>query len=168
MKSFAFIVFISISFFGFSREYTDCSFDIFDDKSDAIIWYDFETAIEKNSKARKPIFIDIYTSWCGWCKKMDNSTFKEPSVVEYMNENYYAVKMDAESEDPIAFKEVLYEYKIYNGKTGYNELAVSLMGGKMSFPTFVVLSKRQVKVGKISGFQKPTELMMQLKKYAKK
>ena len=110
-----------------------------------IEWTDFEGAIDKNAKDKKLIFIDVYTGWCGWCKKMDQSTFVEPEVVEYMNKYFYAVKMDAESKDPIAFREVLYEYKMYNGK-GYNELAVNLMGGKMSFPTFIILSKREVKI----------------------
>lgn len=150
-----------------AKEYVNCS--VYEDEvPEAIEWYDFETAIDKNEEKRKPIFIDIYTGWCGWCKKMDATTFKDPEVVSYMNEHFYAVKMDAESRDPIAFKDVLYEYKTYSGGKGYNELAVNLLGGKMSFPTFVVLSKRQVKVGVISGYKKPKDLLRSLEKYSKK
>jgi thioredoxin-related protein len=134
---------------------------------DAINWLDFESAIDANNEERKPIFIDIYTAWCGWCKKMDQTTFKDPKVTAYMNENYYAVKMDAESKEAIVFKERLYEAKNYNGKT-YNELAVNLLGSKMSFPTFVILSKKQVKIATISGFKKPAQLMTSLEKFSKK
>ncbi|UKN02423.1 thioredoxin family protein [Paracrocinitomix mangrovi] len=133
--------------------------------TNAIVWMDFESAIDANEKNKKPIFIDVYTSWCGWCVKMDNSTFKDKDVVKYMNEKFYSVKMDAESKDPIAFKEVLYEYKMYNEKTGYNELAVNLLGSSMSFPSFVILSKKQVKVGVIKGYQQPSQLLAALKKY---
>lgn len=136
-----------------------------DDTEAEITWYDFETAIDKNEEDRKPIFIDIYTDWCGWCKKMDASTFKDPEVVKYMNENYYAVKMDAESKEAIAFNETLYEYKVYQGGKGYNELAVNLLGGRMSFPTFVILSKRQVKKATLRGFQKPNQLLKALKNH---
>ncbi|MBL7896947.1 MAG: DUF255 domain-containing protein, partial [Crocinitomicaceae bacterium] len=115
---------------------------------------------------KKFIFIDIYTDLCGWCKKMDASTFQDSEVVAYMTEHFYAVKMNAESKDPIAYKEVLYEYKMYNGK-GYNELAVNLLGGKMSFPSFVVLSKKEAKLGTIIGFQQPTQLLTTLKSYVK-
>ena len=138
-----------------------------DDDTAKIEWTDFEGAIDKNAKDKKLIFIDIYTGWCGWCKKMDQTTFVDPDVVEYMNEHFYAVKMDAESKDPIAFREVLYEHKMFNGK-GYNELAVNLLGGRMSFPTFVILSKREVKIATINGYKNKSDLMVVLKKYAKK
>ena len=138
-----------------------------DDDVAKIQWTDFEGAIDKNAKDKKLIFIDIYTGWCGWCKKMDQTTFVEPEVVEYMNKHFYAVKMDAETKDAIAFREVLYEHKMFNGK-GYNELAVNLLGGKMSFPTFVILSKREVKIATINGYKNKSDLMVILKKYAKK
>ncbi|MBI3135433.1 MAG: DUF255 domain-containing protein [Bacteroidetes bacterium] len=133
----------------------------------AIEWLDLETAADRNKEDKKLFFIDVYTDWCGWCKKMDQSTFQDSGVVAYMSEHFYAVKMNAESKDPIAYKEVLYEYKMFNGK-GYNELAVNLLGGKMSFPSFVVLSKKEAKLGTIVGFQKPSELLQILNGYVEK
>lgn len=148
-----------------AKEFTHCS--QLDDESNEITWYDFETAVDLAKEDKKPIFIDIYTGWCGWCKKMDNSTFKNDKVVEFMNKHYFAVKLDAETTDPIVYKEKIYEYQSY-GKSGYNELAVNLLGGKMSFPSFVILSKRQVKIAQIAGYQKPRDLLAQLEKYHKK
>jgi len=136
------------------------------DETQTIEWLDMETAAERNKEEKKFFFIDIYTDWCGWCKKMDASTFQDSEVVAYMSEHFYAVKMNAESKDPIAYNEVLYEYKLYNGK-GYNELAVNLLGGKMSFPSFVVLSKKEAKLGTIVGFQQPSQLLATLKGYVK-
>ena len=133
----------------------------------SIEWLDLETAADRNKEEKKFFFIDIYTDWCGWCKKMDQSTFKDSAVVEYMNQHFYAVKMNAESKAPIAYKEVLYESKMYSGKA-YNELAVNLLSGKMSFPSFVVLSKKEEKLGTIVGYQKPTELLLALKGFVEK
>ncbi len=131
---------------------------------DGIEWLDFETAIDRNNQERKFIFIDMYTDWCGWCKKMDASTFKQQAVIDYISEHFYAVKMNPESKESIAYKEVLYESKQYNGKA-YNELAVSLLGGKMSFPSFVVLNQREVKRGVIVGYQTEMQLINALKRY---
>ncbi|MEX1001326.1 MAG: DUF255 domain-containing protein [Crocinitomicaceae bacterium] len=170
MKSIVFILSLFVYILGFSIEAVKMksAAKLLSEDDPVIEWLDFETAMDKNEEERKFIFVDVYTHWCGWCKKMDQSTFKDKSVVAYMNEYFYAVKMDAESKEPIAYKEVLYEYKMYQGGKGYNELAVNLLGGKMSFPTFVVLSKREVKISTIRGFQKPDQLLAQLEKITKK
>lgn len=131
-----------------------------------IEWLDFETAIDRNAKNKKFIFIDIYTNWCTWCKKMDQSTFKNPDVIKYMDHYFYCVKINAESSEAIAYKEVLYELKNYGTKK-YNELAVNLMSGKISFPSFIVLNKREVKRGVINGFQTPSQLLSTLNTYTK-
>jgi len=130
-----------------------------------ITWYDFETAIDLSHENKKFIFIDIYTEWCGWCKKMDATTFMDPAVIEYMNKHFYAVKMDAETKSAIAYKGNLYEYKQYNERAGYNTLAVSLLDSKLSFPSFVVLNKNEVRKGTIVGFNSPTVLIQALKNY---
>ncbi len=129
-----------------------------------IEWLDFETAVERNEKDKKFIFIDIYTDWCGWCKKMDQSTFRSAAVVGYMKEHFYAVKMNAESKEAIAYKEVLYEPKKFGSKM-YNELAVNLLSGKMSFPSFAILNKREVKRGLINGYQTTNQLLTEMKRY---
>ena len=60
------------------------------------------------------MFIDVYTDWCGWCKRMDASTFKDPTVAAYLNANFYPVKLNAETRDTITF----------NGKTYTNSQSV--------------------------------------------
>ena len=133
----------------------------------AIEWLDFETAIERNQKAPKLIFIDVYTEWCGWCKKMDASTFVNPEVAAFMTKHFYAVKMDAEMKEAIAYNGQLFEYKQYSPKAGYNTLAVSLLDSKMSFPSFVILDKKEVKKGKIMGYKAAAPFLIELKKYVK-
>ena len=62
-------------------------------KSDKIKWYSFEEAYQLNKKKQKKIFIDVYTEWCGWCKKMDAETFANPLIAKYMSEHFYCVKL---------------------------------------------------------------------------
>jgi thioredoxin-related protein len=132
--------------------------------AEAIEWLDFESAIDKNQVEKRFIFIDLYTDWCTWCKKMDRSTFQHPSVINYIDQNFYAVKLNPEKAKAIAYKEVLYEMKPYGSKM-YNELAVNLAGGRLVFPSFIILNKREVKRGVVEGFQTPSQLLSQLRRY---
>ncbi|MBK8474174.1 MAG: thioredoxin family protein [Sphingobacteriales bacterium] len=105
----------------------------------------------------KPILIDIYADWCGWCKKLDKNTFQHPDIVEYVNENFYAVKLDAEMRTPVTVSGREYKY-ITDGRRGTHELALALTNGQMSLPTMVVLSSKMAQMGIIPGYQEPTDL----------
>ena len=68
-----------------------------------IKWYEFEEAVAKTDEEPKKIFLDLYTDWCGWCKKMDASTFKNPRIAELLNEYFYPVKFNGEHKEPVVF-----------------------------------------------------------------
>lgn len=106
---------------------------------DGIHWISFEEAVKLAEKNPKKIFIDIYTHWCGWCKKMDATTFKEEEVVKFINANFYPVKLNAETRDTIYFRDKEFKYV-----TEYkaNELAISLLSGKMGYPSYVLLDEQ--------------------------
>ena len=111
------------------------------DNTQTIKWMSFEEAIEANKTVPKKIFIDVFTNWCGWCKRMDQTTFINKDVVEYMNEYYYAVKFNAECTDTIAFA----GYTFVNGGStngrGTHQLAAALLQGKMSYPSYVFMNE---------------------------
>lgn len=126
------------------------------DKKQGIKWMSFEQAVALNQKAPKKIFIDVYTHWCGWCKRMDATTFLDSSVVNYMNEKYYAVKLDAETKDSIRFFDQTFRYKPENKA---NELAISLLNGQMSYPSFVFMDEKFALLSPLAGYQQPDQLM---------
>ncbi len=131
-------------------------------KQPTIEWLSIQEAIEKNKKKPKKVFIDVYTDWCGWCKVMDKQTFTDPFIIEYMNANFYAVKMNAEKDETINFKGKEYGFVAQGGR-GYHQLAAELMQGKMSYPTVVFLDEKMDLLQPIPGFRKPSELDMILK-----
>ena len=70
---------------------------------------------------------------------MDATTFKEAEIVEFINANFYAIKLNAETKDTIHFREK--EFK-YVAEYKANELAISLLGGKMGYPSYVLLDEQ--------------------------
>jgi len=98
----------------------------------------------KMQKNPKKVYMDVYTGWCGWCKKMDATTFQNPDLIKYINTNFYAVRLDAERKDVINF-----QGKQYNYDPNYkaNTFAVEMMKGSMSYPTSIFM---------FENFQSPT------------
>lgn len=123
-----------------------------------IKWYSIQEAVELNKKKKKKFFIDVYTDWCGWCKKMDASTFTDPVIVKYMNENYYPVKFDAESKDPININGQEYVNTNPATKRSTHQLAVALLSGKLSYPSFVFLDEEVKLITVLPGFNPPEKL----------
>ncbi len=103
-------------------------------------WYTWEEAVEASKKERRKVFVDVYTEWCGWCKKMDKTTFSDPKVVAYLNKYYYPIKLDAEQTEDILFQGKTFKF-IPSGRKGYHELAAALLDGKLSFPTVIFLNE---------------------------
>lgn len=123
-----------------------------------IDWLTLEEANELRQKEPRKILIDVYTDWCGWCKRMDATTFSDPELVEYVNANYYAVKLDAEQKEPITVGGKTYEYDPNTGRRGVHEIAKELLQGKMSYPTIVFLDERMNMIQPLPGYRDAKEM----------
>ncbi len=125
---------------------------------DKIEWISFEEAIKKSQKKPKHIFIDVYTDWCGWCKRMDATTFVDPVIVELMNEHFYAVKLDAERKDTVIFNDHPFVNTNPEGRRASHQLAQALLKGKMSYPSFVFLNGKHEWLTVVNGYTKSPEM----------
>lgn len=137
----------------------------FNAQAQEINWISWDEAVQlsKTDASPKKIFVDVYTDWCGWCKKMDKNTFQNPEVSKYMQDNFYMVKMDAEGKDPIEYQGKTFKY-IPSGRRGYHELAAALLQGRMSYPTVVFLDEKLNMLSPVPGYQQ-VEPFMQIAKY---
>ena len=95
-------------------------------------------------KSKKPFFVDFYTDWCGYCKKMDASTFRDPEVLKFVENNFLAYKLNAEKGEGPAFTR-------QNTVTGY--------------PTIKVFNSKGDVVGTIRGFVDGQRFLAELNKY---
>ena len=103
-------------------------------------WYTIEEAEELAKKQLRPIFVDVHTEWCGWCKYMMKTTFANEHIANYLNNNYYPVRFDAETQDTIIYKGDTLVNKSTK-KRSKHELAYKLLD-RFSFPSLVFLDTK--------------------------
>lgn len=98
----------------------------------AISWkFDMVAALQEAKSSGKPVMVDFYTEWCGWCKKLDSDTYTN-SNVQKLAEKFICVKVDAEKTPEIAAR---------YGVSGY--------------PTIVFLNSSGTPVERIVGYEGP-------------
>ena len=131
----------------------------------SINWISLEEAVAAQQKEPRKIMMDVYTKWCGPCKMMMANTFTNANVIEYVNENYYAVKFDAESPDHVTFQGTEFTNPDYDpnrrGRNGVHQLSRAM---KVSaYPTIVYLDENANVIAPISGYKQPGQLELYLK-----
>lgn len=133
-----------------------------------INWMSFEEAIEAQKTIPKKIFIDAYTTWCGPCKMLDKNTFHNKDVADYINQNYYAVKFNAEGNDVINYKGTEYANPNFNpntrGRNSSHEL--SQYFGVRSYPTMLFLDETANVITPLVGYKTPQQLELFLKLFS--
>ena len=126
-------------------------------------WKTIETATKMdNSKTEKLYFVDFYTSWCGWCKKMDKETFQDPVVSKILNKYYIPVKFDAEGINTFTWKGT--EYKGSPSPAGSrkqpHQFARAILGQKMGYPTTAIFKADQTTLNVLPGYFKAEEFVV--------
>ena len=117
-----------------------------------IKWYSFEEVVSLVEKDPKMVLVDVYTDWCGWCKKMDKKTFTDRKVIEYINENFYAVKMNAEDNH----KKFSFRGAEYSEQTMARAMRVS------SYPNFVIMDMAMENITQMPGYREPADFLNSL------
>ena len=151
MKKFIIILALSFSLTTYAQE---------------INWLSFQEAIELQQKEPKKIFVDFYTNWCGPCKLLDKRTFSNNNVAQYINENYYAVKFNAEGNSVVnfndkEFKNPRFDPKRVNSRNSAHELTRYF--GVNAYPSMVFIDEEQRLITQLKGYLTPQQLEPYLK-----
>ena len=134
------------------------------DKGPLVEWTSIDKSLSAVDATHKFILVDIVASWCGWCKKMDESTFTDGSVNEQLKSNFVTVKLDAEAETNLSFNGKNYGL-VQNGTRQANQLALDLgkVNGRLGYPTLVVLDEKGNKLQAFPGYKDAETLNVLLK-----
>ena len=99
---------------------------------------DWNKALQEAKKQNKPIFLDAYTSWCGPCRMLKQTTFTDKAVGEFFNKNFINVALDMEKGDGIAVAE---KYQV------------------RAYPTLIITDADQKSTSVSEGYMAPQQLI---------
>ncbi len=126
-----------------------------------IKWYTWEEAVALQAKEPRIIMVDLYTDWCGWCKRMDSTTFEDDNVAKFLNEYFYPVKFNAEQKEEINYGGKIHKF-VESGRSGYHELAAAMVDGKLGYPNFVYFNEKMERIMISPGYKGPEDVMLEL------
>ncbi|MGB5942692.1 MAG: thioredoxin family protein [Leeuwenhoekiella sp.] len=105
-----------------------------------ITWQELETTLEEEPK-KTLLFFEA--NWCAYCKKIDRVVFTKPEVIQKINSEFYAVRMDVETLEMIDFDGVSFtNTQSKTMRNGIHDLALlfaSREGQPFSLPVTVIL-----------------------------
>jgi thioredoxin-related protein len=116
-----------------------------------IKWMNYTDGINESIKTGKPVMIDFYTTWCKYCKMLEDTTYKDPGVVKTVNGSFIAIKVNAEGEDKVT----------YEGAS-ITERDLAARYGVTGFPSIWFLDGKQQKIGQIPGYEPADEFKPKL------
>jgi thioredoxin-related protein len=105
-------------------------------------WHEWENGVREAHASGKFLLVDVYTTWCGWCKKMDHSVYVHPRVQELLASRFVPVKLNAESETVVA-----------NGADHYTERECAKLLNVNSFPTTLAFDSKFQLVARLNGYR---------------
>ena len=94
----------------------------------------FDEALRKAKAAHKPLMVDFWAEWCGWCHRLDRTTYTDPRVIR-MADDFIAVKLNTEGSS--------------------QETAIAERYEVSSLPTIAFLSPSGRQIQRVQGFQGP-------------
>ena len=115
----------------------------------AVDWgHDYDAALTTAKKDKKLVMVDLYTDWCGWCKKLDKDTYSDKAVEAKLTKDFIAVKVNPEKSQ--------------------RDAKLSRDFGTTGYPHIVFVDADGKKVSEIGGYLPAAQFLEQLNKISEK
>ena len=114
-------------------------------------WLDFNKGYELAKKKNKIMLVDVYTDWCGWCKRMDKDAYAKPNIAATINDDFVAVKFNPE----ITNVSCVFEGITYTGEQWAGVISNYQISG---YPTTIFIYPKTKKSEVVVGYKNPEQM----------
>lgn len=114
------------------------------DNVSKIDWQTLQKGLDLSKKEKKPLYVFIYSTYCGWCKKFKRSTLSDEKIIKQLSEGFVAAKLNTASN---AKQE-------YDGEQS-TERQLAAMFGIRGVPTSVFMDNDGKVIAKLPGYSPP-------------
>jgi thioredoxin-related protein len=122
------------------------------EEKENVEWKTISEALDQAPKTNKKIILDVYTDWCGWCKRMDRDTYADSAVAAYMQEHYIGSKMNPEKSGKLTYDGKEFTQQEFGQALGIN-----------GYPATAVFNEKGELLTVIPGYIKAAEFLRILK-----
>ena len=128
--------------------------------------YHFEQVDSLQKKQKRNVAVFIHTDWCKYCQTMQNTTFKNDSIIKVLNDKFYFIDLNAEKKRNVIFNNHTFKFKPTGANTGTHELADQLgaVNNKISYPTLCFLNADSEIIFQYNQFINSKDLQIILKR----
>ena len=108
-------------------------------------WLTFESLEVALNKEPKKVVVHFYADWCAFCKKMEQSVYTKPEIIDILEADYYVVKFNVESQDSIQFGgQTFVNLNVGKRRNAFHQIPEFLAGRKdrpLELPATVILDE---------------------------
>ncbi|HEY2954668.1 MAG TPA: thioredoxin fold domain-containing protein [Candidatus Eisenbacteria bacterium] len=122
-------------------------------RAEPLGWLNWDQGMSEASITRRPILVDVYTEWCGWCKRMDRDVYARDDVRDYLNHHFIVVRLDAESMEEARFGD-----RTFTARALAQQLRVS------GYPTTIFLRSNGEHIANVPGYV-PADRFLRMLRY---
>jgi len=129
-----------------------------DSENISINWMKMEDAVNTSTSQPRKLFIYIYSDNCGWCKRMNDVSFSDSVIANYINDHFYPVKINSSFKEDITLGSRTYKYIPADPSKNipsHHELVATLLNGRMAYPAISFINEKMEYMGVEFGFKNP-------------
>lgn len=117
-----------------------------------VAWRSWDDGMREARATGKPVLVDVYTNWCGWCKRLDRDVYSRADVQGYLSRKVVPIKLNAEGREAASWQGQSHSSRSLAGKLGVK-----------GYPTILFFDAKGGSLGGVSRYVPPDEMMLMLR-----